>query len=301
MTHNKSARLLALLATALAPTAGIAPPLAHATQTATLNVKLIPEQLGEGTTILFDFNINTPDGQPPAPLTDMALLYPANIGLVTSGLGLATCQPATLERLGPEGCPPDSLMGYGTALAEIDFSSEPIQETGRITTWMGPLENGHIQLLFNAEGQTPVNAQFIFTAVLSEAPAPYGGALDTTIPIIPSAPEAPDVAVTQMRDTLGPKDITYIQTYHHKRIAYHPVGLRLPETCPHGGFPFAATFTFLDGSHTQTTTTVPCPRTRRREPSQRRLRDTPVPSAAVTPDTSFASARLKSEVAGSNR
>ncbi len=262
MRRTTAACTLSLLAISLAaPTASANP--ATAEPSAKLTVALTPERLGAGTTIIFNFKLATPPDSVPPPLTGLDLLYPANIGLITSGLGLATCEPAALEELGPIGCPPDSLMGYGSALAEIPLGPEIARETGHVTTWMAPVENGHLRLLFDAESGTPVSAQFVFTALLLEAPAPYGGKLETHIPIIPSVPEAPDVAVVQMRATIGPKNVTYYQYYHGKRIPYHPIGLRLPETCPHGGFPFAATFAFLDNTHATARTTVPCPKHRK--------------------------------------
>jgi hypothetical protein len=79
------------------------------------------------------------------------------------------------------------------------------------------------------------------------------------VPLVPSLPEAPDVAVVQLHATFGPKDLTYYEREHGKLVAYHPKGILLPNTCPHGGFAFSASFTFLDGSHTTAQTRVPCP------------------------------------------
>jgi hypothetical protein len=253
--------LLGLLA--LTPSTTLRPSTAPATTAAAPAVKLAaglePERLGQGTTLDFAFQITTPHGYVPPPLIGLELRYPANLGLINSGLGLATCAPATLDALGPEGCPPDSLMGHGSALVEIPLGPEIIHETGQITTWLGPVQNGHLVLLFYAEGQHPIAAQLIFSSQVLEATAPYGGDLDTDIPIIPSLPEAPDAAVVQMNATIGSQGVTYYTHTHGKTISYHPDGLRLPHTCPHGGFPFAATFTFLDGAHSSAGTTVPCP------------------------------------------
>ena len=234
---------------------------ASASQLATLKVRLTPERLDARTTIIFTIHV-IPQGQPvPSPLLAVSILYPKNIGLITSGLGLETCAPGQLEQLGR--CPPDSLMGYGQALVELPFGPEIITEHARITTWMAPLEDEHLALLFYAEGQTPVSAESIFTAQLLEAPSPYGGQLATKVPLIPSLPEAPDASVVDMTSTIGPMNVTYYAWYKGNRIPYHPNGLRLPERCPHGGFPFAATFTFQDGTHTRAQTRVPCPTTTR--------------------------------------
>jgi hypothetical protein len=237
---------------------GLAAPV-RAAQSVRLTVGLTPEHLGAGTTIDFGFKIAASHGRTPPPLTALDLLYPVNIGLINSGLGLATCSPATLEVLGPAGCPPDSLMGHGTALVEIPIGPEIVHETGDITTWLAPVQEGHLALLFYADGQIPIDAGLIFTSQILEAAPPYGGSLDTTIPIIPSLPGAPDAAVVQMHATLGSAGITYYTRARGKRISYHPDGLRLPHTCPHGGFPFAASFAFGNGTHTQALTKVPCP------------------------------------------
>jgi hypothetical protein len=243
MKAARTTRLL--LATTLALTAGPATS-AVATDTAKLKVSLTPETLGAGTTIAFDLQILAPSGEIPQPLTNIDLLYPANLGLITSGLGLSTCSGAELETKGR--CPADALMGYGSALAEIPFE-ETIIEKAR----------GHLQLLFLAKASAPVTSEIIFTSLLLGAAPPFGGSLATTVPIVPTLPEGPDVAITELRTTLGPMHITYYETFHGKRIAYHPQGIRLPHTCPHDGFPFAATLAFLNDTHANAHTSVPCP------------------------------------------
>lgn len=251
-----------LLAAASFLSALLATP-APAAPSAKLQVSLTPERLGAGTTIAFAFQIASPGGAVPPPLTNVDLSYPANLGLITSGLGLSTCSRAELEAR--SACPPDSLMGYGSALAEIAIGPEPIFENAEITTWMAPIEDGHLGLLFLGQAHTPVESEVIFTSLVLNAPPPFGGTLTTTVPIIEIIPETPDVSITQMHSTLGPMHITYYQRFHGKTTAYHPQGIRLPHTCPRGGFPFAATFAFLDGSHASATASVSCPAHRRRD------------------------------------
>jgi hypothetical protein len=232
--------------------------------TVSLRAALQPERLGAGTTIQFGLTIATPAGQAPSPLTEIDLRYPANLGIGTSGLGLATCSPKTLETLGPPGCPPNSVMGFGSALVEVPFGPELLQETARTTTFMAPVQNGHLGLLFYADGETPVYAQLVFPGLVLPAPAPFGGTLDTTLPLVPSVPEAPDADIVKLSSTLGPSHITYYEYTRGQSIAYHPRGILLPKSCPAGGFRFAATLSFLDGRHASAQTTVPCPRSRRR-------------------------------------
>lgn len=229
-----------------------------------LHVALTPERLGAGTTIEFGFTVRAAGKRVPSPLSAVELLYPANIGLITSGLGLATCTTAMLRLLGPEACPTNSLMGRGSALVEIPVGPEVVSERGAITIWMGPPQNGSVSLLFYADGRTPVLAELIFPGVILDAPAPYGGRLTTRIPAIPSLPEAPDAAVVQMHATIGPKGVTYFERRNRMRVPYKPPGIVLPQRCPRGGFPFAAIFSFADGTHATARSPVPCPGHRRR-------------------------------------
>jgi hypothetical protein len=252
---SRGARLLVVLLALSSLVASAA----RASQRVTLAVTLAPERLGAGTTIEYGFRVLAPGGRVPSPLSTVELLYPAHIGLITSGLGLATCSSATLELLGPQACPADALMGRGSALVEIPVGPAIIREAGAITTWMAPPRNGRVSLLFYAEGRSPVLAELIFPGLILDAPTPYGGRLTTQIPEIPTLPEGHDAAVVEMHATIGPKTLTYYERRRHHRVAYTPNGIVLPGSCPRGGFPFAADFTFLDGSHASARTAVPCP------------------------------------------
>jgi hypothetical protein len=235
---------------------------AQATQSVTLHATLTPELLGQGTTVGFGFTIASPAGRVPAPLTGVDLRYPGNLGIALSGLGLATCSVEALEALGPEGCSAESRMGYGVALAEIQAGTEIIRETAPITVVRAPTQEGHLSLLFYADGGEPVSAQIVFAGSLLPATAPFGGSIHIRVPVVPSVPGAPDVAVVQVRSTLGPQHITYYERLHGRTVAYQPRGVVLPDSCPRGGFPFAADFTFIDGSHARAHTAVSCPRLR---------------------------------------
>jgi hypothetical protein len=244
-------------------------PTAHGATTAPpvrLSASFTPELLGKDTTLTFGFRIISPGGGVPPPLTTLDLRYPANLGIATSGLGVKSCTQTTLEVLGPPGCPAEALMGYGTATVEIPFGPEVIHETGQITTWMAPIEDERFNLLFYAEGKTPVESTLTLPGDILSAPAPYGGTIDTTIPPLASLPGTAG-AVVQLRSTIGPLGITYYRHAHGHTVPYDPTGLLLPSRCPRGGFPFSATFGFLNGSSTVAGTKVPCPR----RPTHRQL------------------------------
>jgi hypothetical protein len=235
------------------------PAAAQAAQSVKLTATLIPEQLGHGTTVGFAFVIETPADRVPPPLIGVDLSYPGNLGFALSGLGLATCTQVTLEVWGVEGCPADSQMGYGAALAEIPAESTILQEPAEVAIVRAPALGGHLALLFYADGRTPVSAQIVFPGVLIPAPAPFGGELHADVPLVPGLPRSPNVAIVRLRSTLGPRHLTYYRRVNGRRIAYNPKGFLLPKRCPRGGFPFAGVFTFADGSTAAARTSVACP------------------------------------------
>jgi hypothetical protein len=225
-----------------------------ASATARMSASFTPEHLGAPTTVSFGFQIDQ-SGQDPAPLTGVELAYPRGLGLATSDLGVAACSPAQLEDLGPTGCPANSHMGNGTALVEIAFGPHLVKEPVALTLLAGPSANGYLHLLVFASGKFPVEAAIVLTAEL------LPGHLAITVPPIPSLPAAPYVAVTEMHLTLG-GHLTYYETVRGRRVPYHPAGIGLPNTCPRGGFRFAATFMLLDGQRALSHAAVACPKRR---------------------------------------
>jgi hypothetical protein len=225
-----------------------------------LSAALTPEHLGAGTTIHFSFTIASEAGHAPVPIRQIDLLYPENLGIATSGLGISTCRAVTLELEGPPGCPSNSVIGYGSGTVEVPFGPETLREITRTTTFMAPIQNERLGLLFYANGESPVSAQLVFPGLVLPAAVPFGGDLSATLPLVPSVPEAPDASLVHLTTTLGPSHITYYEYRRNHSIPYHPRGILLPRICPHGGFRFAARFAFNDGSSASAHTVVACPR-----------------------------------------
>jgi hypothetical protein len=242
------------------------PSAAGAAQKVTISAGFAPERLGAATTLSLGFRIASTEGALPSPLTGIDLHYPPDLGLATSGLGVATCDPAQLEAVGATVCPANSLMGYGSALVEFQIGVEFRDETAQLDLFAGPSQNGYVRILVYAVGITPIDAQILFSTLL------LPGQLQFDVPVVPGIPEGPDVSVIRVRTTLG-GDLTYYRYAHGRRVAYRPAGVGLPPTCPRGGFRFAATFSFLDGTRANAGTTVPCPVRR----SPRAKRDIPIP------------------------
>jgi hypothetical protein len=251
---------LAVLLAALALCASMAVSV-RAAQTVTLATSFKPDRLGSRTTIEFGFQVHSATPRrAPSPVTDVDLHLPAGLGLATSTLGLANCDPAALLAQGVTGCPPNARIGFGSALVAVPAEGEPVEEEGSLTALVGPPNSEHLEVLFYAEGHAPVFAQLVFPGqVLSDNP-PFSGRLDTSIPLIPTWPGGPDVAVTRMTSTIGPLGLTYYRHVHGKIVAFHPRGIAVPKRCPRRGFSFRADITFLDGTHQSATSAVPCPR-----------------------------------------
>jgi hypothetical protein len=247
---------------------------ASAAQAVALGAAFAPYRLGAPTTIELNLQIQAPAGQIPSALTEVEVRYPENLGFDFSGLGLAVCSPATVAAAGTGGCPADSIMGRGDALAQLRFGPQLVSESASISIARAADEEGHIALLLYASGPSPVNTQILSPAQLLPAGPPFGGRLHMQLPLIPSVPGAPDVAIVSLRVSIGPQGLTYYEQTEGSTLAYIPKGIPLPTTCPRGGFPFAATFSFLDGSHPVAKAIVPCPDPRgRRHRTARHYKD----------------------------
>jgi hypothetical protein len=237
---------------------------AGATQTVTLHTSFSPNKLGASTTIGFGFQIANAGGGLPSPLTGLSLHLPVGIDYVSTTLGLAICQPQVLLTRGLSGCPPNSRLGFGSALVEVPFGTGSGHEIPEIQALMGPPHNGNIVVLFYANGQEPVYAQIVFQGELVSGSETLGGSLDAAIPLIPSVTNGPPVSILSTQATIGPSHLTYYTHRHGRRVAFHPKGVSEPTRCPSGGFVFSASFTFLDGTSAVANSVVPCPPPTRR-------------------------------------
>jgi hypothetical protein len=122
------------------------------------------------------------------------------------------------------------------------------------------VQEGHLGLLFFADGESPVIAQLIFPGLIMPARAPFGGILETQLPLVHTVPEGPYAAVVSMQTTIGPSHITYYRRVRGRRVGFRPRGILLPSRCPRGGFLFTIHLGFENGARTEASTTVPCPR-----------------------------------------
>jgi len=223
-----------------------------------LKASLSPLRPGGPTAVGTSLSITPAPGRAALGVTAVQLLYPAGLGFGASELGLEQCPPARLQARGPGACPHNSIVGYGSAVVEVPFGPRVVQEHAPITIFSQPLTHGFLGLLFAATGRSPVIADLSFGGFIVEAHAPFGGRLDTTLPLIPSVPKGPDVALVGLSTTIGPPSLVYRERAHGKVVAFHPKGMLLPRRCPRGGFRFAVRVMFSDGSSAGARTAVGC-------------------------------------------
>ena len=141
--------------------------------------------------------IDPPPLSLPAPVTALELQLPANLGLATSGLGLATCEPAMLLEQGAA-CA-RRTQGWAGAKRPSACASDRKSCCEHVTLAMfaAPSTDGYIHLAILAEGREPIIARIVMPAVF------LPGGCRISVPIVPSLPGAPDVSVLALTATLG--------------------------------------------------------------------------------------------------
>ncbi len=183
----------------------------------------------------------------PSPVRRSVLSLPP--GLTLNVPSLRSCSAARLEAHGPDSCPPQSLIGRGHALAEALAGSEVISEEAVLWAFIGPPQGNTPTLELVGEGSTPVPAQVVITGTVAPGRAPYGEELMIPIPPIPSLPGVSETSLANLTLTLGTPG-------PHPTRGANTV---LVPRCPAGGWPFAAAFTYANGSSGSILAREPCP------------------------------------------
>ena len=194
--QRRRRKAASLLAVAIGVGALTAPGSALATQVASISAKISPLKPGAHAALTLGFHIRTLDGSLPSALTGLVFHYPRSLGIGSSELGQASCNPQALQVRGPKACPPNSIMGHGP-LAEFQVSPEISEEAASIALVAGPSSNGYVKMLISATGVFPVEARIVMSNVLPP------GRLRFSVPLVPGIPEGPDVAVVNVKATIG--------------------------------------------------------------------------------------------------
>jgi hypothetical protein len=236
------------------PSINPAPPPAPVPMSATIASSLSPDRLGARASLTFSIHYAGGEFGVPSPVRHSVLRFPAGMSLDIPSL--RACKAARLRAHGPSGCPAQSEIGSGQALAETHAGSQISSEEVELHAFLGPPENLQPTFEIFAQGYTPLDEHLVFTGKVLAANAPYGEELEMSIPPVPSLPLEPDASIVTFSLTVGGGMGTGppgTRPPHSKSM------VSVPRSCPAGGFPFAAQFTYADGSVGSALARVPCP------------------------------------------
>jgi hypothetical protein len=217
-----------------------------------------PDRLGVPTNVFGSATIGSTNLPVPSPITHINVMGPAGLTLNLQGTG--TCTVATLENIGPRGCPADSKAGFGGGMGAYEIAKEIVHEAYTVDFFLGNNKPGHVELLIYLEGSTPVSIQLVFTAPVMQFPKPYGLGFSLNVPLIKVLPEASDASAITAFFTAGAKNVAYFKKIHGKRKLFHVKGIITPKSCPRGGWLAASQFSFFDGSTVTSKTKISCPK-----------------------------------------
>jgi hypothetical protein len=213
-----------------------------------ITASLSPDRLGARAALTLAIRFSGGTGGVPAPVRRATISFPA--GLTLEIPRLVSCSPARLHAQGVNGCPASARVGIGHAVTAVLAGSQVLTESVALTALLGPLRGLQPTVLLAGQGRSPVERGVVLSAVLRVGPAPYGEQMVIAIPAIPTLPLVPDASLATLSLTAGTSS---------RRARDHDA-VRVPSTCPRGGFPFAGEFVYADGSTGTSLTTVPCPR-----------------------------------------
>jgi hypothetical protein len=217
-----------------------------------VGVAFTPDRLGAPTAMRMTFRYTGPAHTVPAPVRRVVVHLPEGLGIYPPH-GSRTCSAARLQARGPAGCPAFAEVGTGSAQVGAHLGTLNLSENATLTAWAGPEQDGNPTLEIAGQGLSPLEERVVMSGVLLPDSLPYGMEMVMTIPPVPTLPTEPDASLLNFSLTVG-------STHRGRHTA--PGGaelIRVPRTCPAGGFPFAATFSYANGTTGTAHARVPCP------------------------------------------
>lgn len=219
---------------------------AAAPTTARITASFSPNRLGARTKVSFGIKFGGGESGVPSPVRRAVVKIPG--GLILELPDTRGCSLAHLRARGARGCPARSQVGRGQALVEVHTGATIEYERATVWAFMGTLASGQEELEILGQGYTPLERRVVFNTQLESSEAPYWDQLVAQVPPIPSIPLEPDASPVSFSVTIG-----------YTGRSRGEIGIYVPGHCPSGGFPWAAEFTYADGSTSSTTFAAPCP------------------------------------------
>jgi len=164
-----------------------------------------------------------PSGSVP-PVSAVNVYLPKGVKLHPAGFG--SCSEATLQNIGPSGCPKSSIASpIGSVLGEVTFGSERVPESATLQGFFGPAGT----IFFYTQGTSPVALEVVSTGRFVRSSGKYSWELKTLVPAVATVPGAPLASVSKIHIKSG---AAYKK--HGKVISYGTVPKK--GECPKGGF-----------------------------------------------------------------
>jgi hypothetical protein len=179
----------------------------------------------------YGVSAQNPNGSVP-PISAVNVYLPKGVKLHPSGF--ASCTQATLQNIGPSGCPKASVASpIGSVLGEVTFGTERVPENTTLQGFFGPAGS----ILFYAQGSSPVSLEVVSTGKFVRSSGKYSWELQTLVPPVATVPGAPLASVSKIHIKTGAA-----YRSHGKVISYGTVPKK--GECPKGGFFGKAEITF---------------------------------------------------------
>jgi hypothetical protein len=222
---------------------------AQPSTSASIEPSLSPDRLRARGALTFTIHYAGGELGVPSPVRSAILDLPA--GLTLDMPVLSSCSETMLLAHGVKGCPAQSEIGTGHAVVIGNLGGAgPIAEHVTLWAFLGPPRNLQPTFEILGQGYAPLSVKMVLPATALPGRAPYGEDLAMSIPPIPTVPNEPDASVVSFSLTIG------TSARHRKQRS---ATVAVPSRCPRGGLPFAAAFTYADGSRSSSLATIPCP------------------------------------------
>lgn len=245
MPRRIAASALALLALACT---GAPVQASESSESTRITAKLRPDRLGATATLDIDITYGQVESELPPPVRHALLRLPAALGIDIPTL--RSCSAAHLRAHGARGCPPQSLIGSGQAVADAPLGSQLLSEHVALSLFVGPLVNLEPTFEILAEARTPFRERVVFVGTVLPDNPPFGEDLSISLPPIQTLPLEPAASIVALSLSIGPRKGARSRQTN---------AVLVPSHCPSGGFPFEIESIFADGNSSSTLTATPCP------------------------------------------
>jgi len=240
---------VALLALACAWALPAAANASNSSENTQIAATLAPNRLHARATLDIHIAYGQAESELPPPVRHALLRLPAALGIDIPAL--RSCSAAHLRAHGARGCPPQSSIGSGQAVADALLGSQLLSEHVALSLFVGPLVNLEPTFEILAEARTPFRERVVIVGSVLPDDPPFGEDLSISLPPIRTLPLEPDASIVALSLSIGPRKDARSRGAN---------AVLVPARCPPGGFPFEIESSFADGASSSALTAAPCPR-----------------------------------------